>query len=112
MLNNERERLERREAAKAEAVETVEANRIAAAERLAALRKEAGYPQPVVRNEVGEATATATDSEEEEAEEVKPYGEWTNEELSDELKERNLPHSGNKDELVARLEESDKADDE
>ena len=108
MLSNERERLERREAAKADAVETVEANRVAAAERLANLRKEAGYPQPVVRNEVGEAVVT--DSEEEEAEEVKPYGEWTNEELSNELKDRDLPHSGNKDELVARLEESDKAE--
>ena len=108
MLSNERERLERREAAKADAVETVEANRVAAAERLADLRKEAGYPQPVVRNEVGEAVVT--DSEEEETEEVKPYGEWTNEELSNELKDRDLPHSGNKDELVARLEESDKAE--
>lgn len=110
MLSNERERLERREAAKA--ANTVEADRTAALENLAALRKQAGYPEPVVRNEVGEATATATVSEEEEVEEVKPYGEWTNDELSQELKDRNLPHSGNKDELVARLEESDKADDE
>lgn len=110
MLSNERERLERREAAKA--ANTVEADRTAALENLAALRKQAGYPEPVTRNEVGEATATAPVSTEEETEEVKPYGEWTNEELSNELKDRNLPHSGNKDELVARLEESDKADDE
>ncbi|QZD98597.1 hypothetical protein SEA_JEMERALD_9 [Microbacterium phage Jemerald] len=122
---------------KAEAADTIKANAEEARDNLAALRAEAGYPEPVARNEVGEVEAAEAavdalaeeqeaeregDISEEEAaerkrladnaalEEVKPYGEWTNEELSEELKARELPHSGNKDELVARLEESDKAD--
>ena len=49
---------------------------------------------------------------EDQEEEVRPYEEWTNEELSEELKARELPHSGNKAELVARLEEHDKSDEE
>lgn len=35
------------------------------------------------------------------------YGDWTKAELSAELENRGLPHTGNKDELVAALEESD-----
>lgn len=105
---------------KAEAAEVIKANAEEARDNLAAIRAEAGYPETVVRNAVGEVEAAeaAIDAltEEQEAEredggeEVKPYGEWTNDELSNELKSRELPHSGNKDELVARLEESDKAD--
>jgi hypothetical protein len=41
-----------------------------------------------------------------------PYSEWTNDDLRDELEKRGLPKSGNKDELVARLEESDAGGDE
>lgn len=35
------------------------------------------------------------------------YESWTKDELSAELESRGLPKSGNKDELIARLEESD-----
>lgn len=35
------------------------------------------------------------------------YSEWTKDELQAELKNRDLPTSGNKDELIARLEEND-----
>jgi hypothetical protein len=35
------------------------------------------------------------------------YGDLTNEELQDELRARGLHVSGNKDELIARLQESD-----
>lgn len=110
MLSTERERLERREEAKAEAVDTVAAAKAEALAKRDALRKEAGYPAPVQRTDVGEVITGQT--EDQDSEEVKPYGEWTNEALSEELKARDLPHSGNKDELVARLEESDKAEDE
>jgi len=40
----------------------------------------------------------------------RPYEEWTNEELSAELEARELPHSGNKAELVERLQEDDAAE--
>lgn len=108
---------------KAEAAEVIKTNAQEARDNLAAIRAEAGYPEPVERNTGGEVEAAEaavdalteeqeTEHEDGNTEEVKPYGEWTNEELSEELKSRELPHSGNKDELVARLEESDKADDE
>ena len=106
MLATERERLERRQQAKAEAVDTVAAERKAAEVRRDALQRAAGYPQPVQRTAAGEAKAAVAEPE------VKPYEEWTTSELSDELKERGLPHSGKKDELVARLEEDDSAEDE
>ena len=41
---------------------------------------------------------------------LKPYAEWTNAELSDECRNRDLPVSGTKDELIERLEASDAAD--
>jgi hypothetical protein len=41
--------------------------------------------------------------------EVAAYETWTAEELRDELRARELPASGNKPELVARLKESDAA---
>lgn len=37
------------------------------------------------------------------------YPSWTNAELSAELEARGLPKSGNKEELIARLEEDDAA---
>lgn len=37
------------------------------------------------------------------------YADWTNADLQDELEERGLPKSGNKAELIARLEEDDAA---
>ena len=40
---------------------------------------------------------------------VDEYSDLSNAELSDLLKERELPHSGSKAELVARLQESDAA---
>jgi len=42
---------------------------------------------------------------------VPPYGEWTVVDLSDECESRGLKKSGNKDELVARLEANDAEDD-
>jgi len=39
-----------------------------------------------------------------------PYSEWTVDELKEELKDRELPVSGTKPELIARLEEHDAAD--
>ncbi len=40
---------------------------------------------------------------------VEGYGSMTKEELADELESRDLPKTGNKDELIARLEEADAA---
>lgn len=42
---------------KAEAAEVIKANAEEARDNLAALRAEAGYPEPVTRNEVGEVEA-------------------------------------------------------
>lgn len=57
---------------KTEAAEVVKSNAEEARDNLAALRAEAGYPEPVVRNEVGEVEAAeaAVDvlAEEQEAE--------------------------------------------
>lgn len=39
----------------------------------------------------------------------RPYEDWTKEELSAELESRDLPKTGNKPELIARLEEADAA---
>lgn len=35
------------------------------------------------------------------------YSEWSKDQLTEELKARELPHSGTKDELIQRLEEDD-----
>lgn len=35
------------------------------------------------------------------------YAGWTKDELAEELEKRGLPKSGNKDELIARLQEDD-----
>lgn len=40
------------------------------------------------------------------------YGDWTNEELRTELARRGLPVAGKKEELVARLDEDDEADED
>jgi len=47
-----------------------------------------------------------------EEEEVESYSDWTVDQLREELGFRDLPLSGTKKELVARLEESDAEDDE
>ena len=98
MLSVEAERLQRRADAKAEALAARDA-----------LRDKAGYPAPVQRNAVGEAEVTV---EEEDSEEVNGYAVLTKDELINELKERELPHTGKKDELIARLEEDDAAQSE
>ena len=43
------------------------------------------------------------------APEPEGYESWTKDELQAELEKRDLPKSGNKDELIARLEEDDAA---
>lgn len=40
------------------------------------------------------------------------YGEWSKAQLQAELKKRDLPHSGNVDELVGRLQDADADDGE
>lgn len=42
-------------------------------------------------------------------EEPESYESWTKDQLSAELESRDLPKTGNKDELIARLEEADSA---
>lgn len=51
--------------------------------------------------------AARTKVEEVAADDEVTYDDLTKDELSELLKERDLPHSGNKDELIARLVESD-----
>lgn len=45
-------------------------------------------------------------------EEIPPYSEWSKDELVAELKTRKLSASGNKDELVARLDADDEEEEE
>lgn len=52
----------------------------------------------------GVGQTTETESSEEE---LIPYSEWTNNELQEECRARELPVSGRKDELIARLEAYD-----
>jgi hypothetical protein len=52
------------------------------------------------------------DTDEDEEEETGDYSELSNDELKAELERRGLPKSGNKDELIARLEEDDDSDEE
>lgn len=53
--------------------------------------------------------STTDDTAEETTEGGDGYDSWTNDELRTELSTRELPTSGNKAELVARLVESDEA---
>lgn len=57
-------------------------------------------PEPV-RDEAGEPEQPAAD--------VPEYGDWTVEQLKEQLAERDLPKSGKRDDLVARLVEDDTA---
>lgn len=50
---------------------------------------------------------TQTTEKESDEEEILPYSEWTKEDLVAECREREIPVSGTKSELVARLEEND-----
>lgn len=84
----------RRAEVKAEAAEVVKANAEQAKKDLIAYRK-------------GQVT-TAQAAEASTPEEEGPYDGLTNDELSEILKERELPHSGTKQELIDRLIESDK----
>lgn len=54
-----------------------------------------------------DAEETATDVADDTAPEG--YAEFTKDELVEELKARELPHTGNKEELITRLEEDDEA---
>lgn len=81
---------------KARAAEVVKANAEEAKAKLAQLRKE----QREVTEAFDETLTEATEP---------GYAEWTNAELKAELESRELPHSGNKDELIARLTEDDES---
>lgn len=59
---------------------------------------EEGEPEEDVPFEDGDADEESPD---------KPYVEWTNDQLRDELGDRELSKSGSKAELIARLEEDD-----
>lgn len=99
-----------RRAAKAAAAETIAANREDAVERLIDERGEYKAAELAGFRSVEEAKAAAADArqdDEEDAEEDGPYDGLTNAELSAELEERGLPHTGTKAELIARLTESD-----
>jgi hypothetical protein len=69
-------------------------------------------PEPEVQEPepVPEPESYGLEPEEAEAEEAGGYGEYTVEELKEFLRERDLPVSGSKEELVERLEEADKAE--
>lgn len=68
-------------------------------------------PEPAPESEP-EVTIDEPEGGEGDGGEVPPYNEWNVPELREECGNRELKKSGNKDELVARLEESDAADDE
>jgi hypothetical protein len=59
-------------------------------------------PRPVGEHELLDSPGEKGDGAEDDLE------DWTVDELKDELRERDLPVSGNKDELVKRLKEADK----
>ena len=60
---------------------------------------------PVLESSEGDAVTGQLEGELE----AEGYEAMTKEELSDELERRGLPKTGNKDELIARLEEADAA---
>lgn len=58
--------------------------------------------------EIPDEGADASDAEDPQAGSVVPeYDDFTTEELKDKLRERDLPVSGNKQELIERLQEDD-----
>lgn len=63
-------------------------------------------PTPPVTPPEQPETPDDEDDETEDEEDI-PYSEWTVDELEIELQDRGLKKSGNKDELIARLEEHD-----
>lgn len=91
-----------RQEAKAKAAQTVKANAEQAKDDLDALRQR----QLEENTALAERTASDATVEPVEDEEV-GYDSYTVADLQGFLKERDLPVSGNKDELIARLEESD-----
>jgi hypothetical protein len=68
---------------------------------------------PSSPDQTGDSSAPSTDGESESTEQSEApadaYDDWLKEDLVVELAERNLPVSGNKPELIARLRESDAA---
>lgn len=61
-------------------------------------------------DEIPDEDADATNADDEDDEdESEDYDSWTNDQLRTELERRELPKSGNHDELVARLEEDDES---
>jgi SAP domain len=67
----------------------------------------AAPPEPEPEAEEAEAEESDTEAEAEPAEAGGRYDSWSKAELQDELTARGLAQTGNKDELVARLEEDD-----
>jgi SAP domain len=60
-----------------------------------------------VLTQVAQETQQSQQPQEQQAQGEQSYQDSTVAELKDELADRDLPKSGNKDDLVARLEESD-----
>lgn len=70
--------------------------------------KNLDHPQNPADDSVDAARMFADDGDDGEPD--KPYEDQTNDELRAELERRGLPKSGNKDELIERLEEDDDSD--
>jgi vacuolar-type H+-ATPase subunit E/Vma4 len=104
-----------RKESKARAAETIAANAEAAQaakqEALATAAVDEGRQEFLARAKRIESLRQSTAEEVEElaSQDEFSYDDLTNAELSELLKKRELPHSGNKDELIARLIESDNA---
>lgn len=76
------------------------------AEAEAAAAKKKAFQERTFDSVAAEQAAGTSAGEEAEA---GPYDGFTNDQLAEALKERGLPHTGNKGELIARLTEADQA---
>lgn len=99
-------RAEAKERAAVTIAENAEAAKAAKQEALASASVNADREAFLARAKRIEAALQGAVEEAEEAQDAN-YEDLTNDQLKELLKERDLPVSGNKDELVARLRESD-----